>query len=240
MTESDSRAHSDLPAGRYVTLAVRDTGTGMDADTRSRIFEPFFTTKGPGKGTGLGLATVYGIVAQSGGAITVESEPGSGSIFCVSLPLAEGPLEERKPSAPPVALIKHSETVLVAEDEDVVRQLVCTILEEFGYKVLCAASGAEAIKIAQEHPGTIDILVTDVVMPEMHGPELASHLSKQRPELKVLYVSGYSENDISEQGVLYEGLEVLQKPFSRAALAEKIRKILDSPARSRHSAGSGA
>ena len=217
----------DIEPGLYVSLLVSDSGSGMSAETRERIFEPFFTTKGPGKGTGLGLATVYGIVKQSRGSILVESELGHGSTFIMDLPVTEAALDVTDSTAPEAAQVSHGETVLVAEDEEVVRMLVCAVLEECGYTVICAARPSEAIRMAQEHRGPIHLLVTDVVMPEMHGPALAKLLLAVRPGLRVLYISGYSENDISDQGVLDAGLDLLQKPFTHEQLVRKVRGLLD-------------
>jgi signal transduction histidine kinase len=210
----------------YIFLVVTDTGSGMNAETKERIFEPFFTTKGPGRGTGLGLATVYGIVKQSGGGIAVESSPGQGSKFLVYFPRATDPIELPQPMAP-VPVPSGAETVLVVEDEEVVRQLVCAVLGDVGYNVLCAALPSEALSLVKARADAIDLLVTDVVMPEMHGPALARLLLEVRPGMKVLYVSGYSENDISDQGVVEPGLEVLQKPFTKQSLIRKVREMLD-------------
>ena len=217
----------DVTPGRYVVLVVSDTGLGMDDETRSRIFEPFFTTKGPGKGTGLGLATVYGIVKQSGGGITVESRPGEGCTFSIFLPatteeldIAELPPAEQK--------TQGSETILVVEDEEVVRHLICTVLGEAGYDVVCAESAEAALELARDRQETIHLLVTDIVMPGLNGPALARALSAHQPSLKILYVSGYSDNDISAQGVVDPGLVVLQKPFTQQSLSRKVRELLDS------------
>lgn len=211
-----------------VLLIVSDTGCGMDAQTKERIFEPFFTTKGVGKGTGLGLATVYGIVQQSGGGIVVESELGKGSRFVISLPRSTDPIAEVVPLAPLVPA-PNVESILVVEDEEIVRNLLCAVLTEAGYEVICAASPSGALRLAKEHAGRIDLLITDVVMPEMHGPAVARLLLEHRPDLKILYVSGYSENDISDQGVIEPGLEVLQKPFTQHSLIRKVREVLDAP-----------
>jgi signal transduction histidine kinase/ActR/RegA family two-component response regulator len=215
-----------LRPGDYVVLSVSDTGVGMDDETKSRIFEPFFTTKGPGKGTGLGLATVYGIVRQSGGGISVESEPGRGTTFRIYFPYERAPIDHVKPPLPRVSVASNSETMLVVEDDDAVRQLICDVLEANGYTVLCAADGPEAIRVANKNEGNIDLLVTDVIMPHMNGPELAGALSATRPEMKVLYVSGYSANDISDHGVLKEDVQLLQKPFSPHTLLQRIREVL--------------
>ena len=217
---------ASLVPGDYVVLSVTDTGAGMDAETKSHIFEPFFTTKGPGKGTGLGLATVYGIVRQTGGGISVESEPGKGSTFRIYLPMVTGPVDYVKTPTAPVEKADNFETVLVVEDEEIVRDLVCAVLEEQGYNVICAADGLEALETAGNFDGTIHLLVTDVIMPHMNGPELAAQFSRIRPAMKVLYVSGYSDNDIGDQGVLDPDFELLQKPFTPQTLARKIRDVI--------------
>lgn len=217
---------ASLVPGDYVLLSVTDTGAGMDEETKSHIFEPFFTTKGPGKGTGLGLATVYGIVRQTGGGISVESEPGKGSTFRIYLPMVTGPVDYTKTPSVPVEKSDNFETVLVVEDEEIVRDLVCAVLEEQGYNVICAADGLEALEAAENFDGTIHLLVTDVIMPHMNGPELAAKLSRVRPGMKVLYVSGYSDNDIGDHGVLDPRFELLQKPFTPQTLARKIRDVI--------------
>jgi signal transduction histidine kinase/ActR/RegA family two-component response regulator len=212
--------------GDYVMLSVTDTGAGMDEDTKSHIFEPFFTTKGPGKGTGLGLATVYGIVRQTGGGISVQSELGKGSTFRIYLPQETAPVEFSRPLPTPLEKSANFETVLVVEDEDIVRELVCEVLEDQGYNVLCARDGIEAMNMASEFDGTIHLLVTDVIMPHMNGHELASKLAVVRPDMKILYVSGYSDNDIGDHGVLDPRYELLQKPFTPQTLARKIRDVI--------------
>jgi CheY-like chemotaxis protein len=217
---------TSLPAGEYVALSVTDTGTGMDEETKSRIFEPFFTTKGPGKGTGLGLATVYGIVRQSGGGIRVKSEPGKGSTFTIYLPLEIAPIDYVKGPPAPMEQSRNFETVLIAEDEEIVRELVCDVLTEQGYNVLCACNGVEAIELARSYDGKIHLLVTDVIMPQMNGHELAEQLRELRPETKVLYVSGYSNNEIGDHGALDPRYELLQKPFTPQTLARKIRDVI--------------
>jgi signal transduction histidine kinase len=217
---------ASLVPGDYVLLSVCDTGAGMDEETKSHIFEPFFTTKGPGKGTGLGLATVYGIVRQTGGGISVESEPGKGSTFRIYLPMVTGPVDHAKVPSAPVEKADNFETVLVVEDEEIVRDLVCAVLEEQGYNVICAADGLEALEVAGNFDGTIHLLVTDVIMPHMNGPELVAKLSRIRPAMKVLYVSGYSDNDIGDHGVLDPRFELLQKPFTPQTLARKIRDVI--------------
>ncbi|MGA2632000.1 MAG: response regulator [Terriglobia bacterium] len=215
-----------VTAGRYVMLAVSDTGHGMDAETQSHIFEPFFTTKEVGKGTGLGLATVYGIVKQSGGYVWVYSEPGEGTVVKIYLPRveeAQAAVEGRQPSAPALG---GNETILMAEDQDAVRVLVCEVLKSKGYKVLEASQGEEALRMAREHEGPIHLLVTDVVMPGMGGRDLARNLVALRPEMKVLYMSGYTGDAIVNHGVIEEGLAFIQKPFAPAALARKVREVL--------------
>ena len=222
--------HEGLTPGRYVMLAVHDTGHGMDAETRSRLFEPFFTTKEQGKGTGLGLATVYGIVKQSGGYVVAESEPGKGTTFKVFLQRLEAGVDEAEPLVrvepePP----SGTETVLLVEDEEVVRNLVREILERNGYAVLEARNGAEALALGQKSAQPIHLLVTDVVMPKMSGRELAERLVAIHPETRVLYMSGYTDGAIGQQGVLDPQTELLQKPFSFDDLAQKVRKVLDAP-----------
>jgi CheY-like chemotaxis protein len=221
-----SQVSTSLRPGNYVMLSVTDTGAGMDEETKAHIFEPFFTTKGPGKGTGLGLATVYGIVRQTGGGISVESEPGQGSTFRIYLPLEMAPIDYTKSAPTPVEKSDNFETVLVVEDEEIVRELVCAVLEEQGYNVLCAADGLEALNLAENFDGTIHLLVTDVIMPHMNGHELAAKLSRIRPDMKVLYVSGYSDTDIGDHGVLDPRFELLQKPFTPQTLARKIRDVI--------------
>ena len=215
-----------LAEGDYVELSVTDTGEGMDEETKSRIFEPFFTTKGPGKGTGLGLATVYGIVRQTGGGISVDSELGKGSTFRIYLPLERAPVEHIKTVHAPLQPANNFETVLVAEDEEIVRELVCDVLSEQGYNVMCAMDGIEAMKKAKEYDGPIHLLITDVIMPHMNGQELAEQLTAERPDMKVLFVSGYSDNDIGDHGVINAGIDLLQKPFTPQTLARRIRDVI--------------
>jgi signal transduction histidine kinase/ActR/RegA family two-component response regulator len=220
---------ADLEPGSYVLLEVSDTGNGMTDEVKSRIFEPFFTTKEPGKGTGLGLATVYGVVKQSGGSLAVESRAGAGSTFRIYLPLEAGELDEARPKtvAPLEMTRKAAETVLLVEDEEIVRELVCQVLSDQGYDVLCAANGSQALSMSERHAGQIKLLITDVVMPEIGGLELARKLNAARPDIKVLYVSGYSESDISEQGILESELEFLEKPFTPQVLIRKVREVLN-------------
>lgn len=220
-------AHAYVPPGPYVLLAVSDTGIGMDEGTRSRIFEPFFTTKEPGRGTGLGLSTVYGIVKQSGGSIEVYSEPGTGTTFKIYFPRVEA-APQSNPARAEIASPRGGETVLLVEDDDGVRKLVCVGLESYGYTVLPARDVAEALRVAEEHPWPIPIVVTDVVMPGASGKELALALETVRPSLKVLFISGYTDDAIVRHGVLEPGVAFLQKPFSPAALARKVREVLDT------------
>jgi CheY-like chemotaxis protein len=208
---------------------VSDTGSGMDEKTTAHIFEPFFTTKELGKGTGLGLSTVYGIVKQHGGSIYVYSERERGSVFKVFLPRVEedGTLIEPSLSRGN-RVVSGSETILVAEDSEIVRLLVNDMLESFGYNVLVAESPERCIEIARGYQGTLDLLLTDVVMPGMNGMELIHLLRETRPELKVLFMSGYSSNVIAHHGVLDQKVDFVQKPFTVQSLSEKVRQALDS------------
>jgi CheY-like chemotaxis protein len=213
-----------IEPGRYVTLTVADTGTGMDAATVSRIFEPFFTTKAPGKGTGLGLSTVYGIVGQSGGAIAVTSEPGRGSAFKVFLPRTdsgETVVEERAAKAP----ARGTETILLVEDDEEVQQMAAEYLQSVGYTVWTARSPAEALARAADGAGSVDLLLTDVELPGGSGPRLARTLGAERPGLKVLFLSGQAHYALEAHGVAPE--TILEKPFPLAVLAERIRIVLD-------------
>lgn len=224
--EAYARRRPPIQPGEYVLLAVNDTGHGMDAETKARIFEPFFTTKVQGKGTGLGLATVYGVVKQSGGCIWVESEPGKGARFEVYLPrVNEKEQEEAAPQEKGVTPAPERKTVLIAEDEEGVRELACAFVEAAGYAVLAAKDGAEALALAQQAERPIDVLLTDVVMPKMRGPELAKQLKKARPHIKVVYMSGYLEYNRGNGDFLEEGF-FLQKPFSRETLVGKISEAL--------------
>jgi signal transduction histidine kinase/ActR/RegA family two-component response regulator len=224
--KSDAR----LPRGSQVALTISDTGTGMDGQTLERIFDPFFTTKERAKGTGLGLSSVYGIVRQSGGHIRVDSEPEAGTTFRIYLPrrseeaTASAREAEEHPEAPPPP--SAQETVLVVEDEDTLRELACEILEMHGYRVVEACNGQDALRVYERHEGTIDLLLTDVVMPVMGGRELARRLEKRQPGLKVLYVSGYTDETVIREGKLEPGAEFLAKPFSPDELASKIREVL--------------
>jgi CheY-like chemotaxis protein len=210
---------------------VTDTGEGMSAETKARIFEPFFTTKGPGKGTGLGLATVYGIVKQSGGEIVVESEPGAGSTFRIYLPRQEGTPDVVEAVAPRGAKPVAAETIVVVEDEEIVRELICEVLRGEGYHVGGTDRGSEALRMVREEFSAVDLLISDVVRPEMNGAEVARRVHEISPRAKVLFISGYSENDMADQGLGTLSFEVLQKPFTPATLAKKVREVLDEAAR---------
>jgi CheY-like chemotaxis protein len=218
-----------IPPRCYVMLAVGDTGFGMDAETQSHIFEPFFTTKGPGIGTGLGLATVYGIITQSGGAIEVHSTPGQGSTFRIFLPRVERGVEAAEETRPVMTLPTGSETILVVEDELQVRELVQEILQGEGYTVLCAADGDEGLQRCTTYDGPIDLLLTDVVMPGLSGPEMAQCILPLYPKIKVVYMSGYASDAIGNRGVLDPSTAFLQKPFTPHTLLGKVRETLDAP-----------
>ena len=220
-------SHLGVPPGAYVMLAVSDTGCGMDMATKARIFEPFFTTKDKGRGTGLGLSTVYGIVKQSGGNIWVYSEPGRGTTVKVYLPQYDGDEEAAERPSVETAAPRGSETILLVEDEDVVRGLARQILEQAGYNVLDTGSGQEALRLCREHNEPIHLLLTDVVMPETSGKEIAQHLTSLRPATCVLFMSGYTDDAIVHHGVLDSDVEFIQKPFSPVALARKVREVLD-------------
>jgi PAS domain S-box-containing protein len=228
--ETFSQAHIEAAAGPYVVLAVSDTGSGMSAETQVRVFEPFFTTKEVGKGTGLGLSTVYGIVRQSGGTIGVYSEVGSGSTFRVYLPKVESALEAERHQAPAAVHARGTETILIVEDDAKVRALVQRVLESAGYTVLPATDGQDALSILQRRPGRIHLVLTDIVMPGMSGPELLSRLREEHPGCKGLYMSGYSDKALSPSQFLQSEVPYLQKPFSPGALAQRVREVLDAPA----------
>jgi two-component system, cell cycle sensor histidine kinase and response regulator CckA len=236
LDESYTSRHIEVKSGSYVMLAVSDNGAGMDVATRARLFEPFFTTKGAGKGTGLGLSTVFGIVKQSGGSLQVYSEPGSGTSVKVFLPRIEQPVS-LDPEKQRKAVHRGFETVLVVEDDDMVRNLVRETLEREGYTVIDANGPVEARRMAERFAGTIQLLITDVIMPKTNGRELAVQLTKHRPNLKVLYMSGYTDSAIASSGVLEREMAFLQKPFTPGALTEKVREILEGENVSRQVGG---
>jgi CheY-like chemotaxis protein len=224
---SSADSLSAMRPGRYVLLAVTDTVRGMDEATRVRIFEPFFTTKGTGKGTGLGLATVYGIVTQSGGFIQVRSVPGQGATFAVYLPQIEEFPEAPQTQPDFKELPGGPETVLLLEDEEVVRAFARRVLHLFGYTVLEASTSPDAIHVGTTHSGPIHLLATDVVLPHLGGREVADALLRARPGLKVLYFSGYTDDEVLRRGVQQAEMAFLHKPFSASALVLKVREVLD-------------
>ncbi len=208
-------------------LAVSDTGSGMTSEVKARVFEPFFTTKGVGKGTGLGMAVVHGIVKQSGGSIDLYSELGLGTVFRLYFPVVSDP-SLLPDSAGPSAVERGSETILLVEDEEGVRHVTMFILKSYGYHVLDASNGRHALEVLKSRQVSIDLLVTDIVMPEMGGGDLAKVLQTKFPGIRVLFLSGYTNDAVVTQGILHEEVAFLQKPFSAVALARKVREVLDS------------
>jgi CheY-like chemotaxis protein len=231
LDENFSRAHAGTPAGEYVMLSITDTGIGMTDEVKAHLFEPFFTTKPKGKGTGLGLVTCQTIVKQCGGCIEVESEVGKGSMFKIYFPRVGQPAQSVdmfKKSAPAKPLVRGTETLLMVEDEPSVRNLACAVLEAQGYKVLHAINGQEGLRVAREHKGDpIRLVITDVIMPQMSGKVMAEWLKATFPEIKILFTSGYTDDAISQHGVLEPDIAFLAKPYSPAALTHKVREMLD-------------
>jgi two-component system, cell cycle sensor histidine kinase and response regulator CckA len=218
----------ELAPGRFVMLKVIDTGHGMDPAILAHVFEPFFTTKSVGKGTGLGLATVYGIVKQSGGSIRVKSEPGVGTEFTIYLPAASELPRAAHAGRAGEKISGGTETILLAEDEPDLRELTCAFLEGYGYRVLSASSAEQAIRAAESFPGSIDLLLTDVIMPGMSGSQLAEKVLSKRPKMRIVYMTGYTDDMVVQHKVLEPGVNLLQKPFSRLDLALKVRSTLDA------------
>jgi PAS domain S-box-containing protein len=229
LDETYAREHPAVNPGPYVQLTVSDSGTGMDAETQAHLFEPFFTTKKTGEGTGLGLSTVHGIVEQAGGFIWVYSELAKGTTFKIYLPRVEEAVEVEDVAEPAAGTLQGTETILVVEDQPELRKLARMVLEDHGYKVLAADNARDALFLSERHAGPIHLMLTDVVMPGMNGRELADRLKPLRPEMKVVYMSGYTANAIVEHGVLEPGIEYLQKPVSPDALAAKVRGMLGPP-----------
>ena len=228
LDEEYASLHPAVRPGPQVMVSVTDTGSGMDQKTRARLFEPFFTTKAPGKGTGLGLSMVYGIVKQSGGNIWVYSEPGRGTTFKVYLPREPGDAVATQRPARAVTSAAGSETILVVEDDDAVRKLAARILGAAGYTVLVASSGGEALQALEHHQGRVHLLLTDVVMPQMGGRDLAQKVTADRPDLRVLYMSGYTDDAIVHHGVLDPDTHFVGKPLNAVDLTRKVREVLDA------------
>jgi two-component system, cell cycle sensor histidine kinase and response regulator CckA len=228
LNESFSARQLGVPAGPHVTVSISDTGIGMDEETQSHLFEPFFTTKGPGRGTGLGLATAYGIIRQSGGAIGMFSQLGSGTTARIYLPLVEDKPQAAPEKTQASAELNGAETILLVEDEARVRKLIVDVLTARGYRVVEATRGEEAIRLCKDHVGEIDLAVVDVVMPEMSGPGVVKQISALRPGTRVLYISGYTDEAIVHHGILESGAAFLQKPFMPNALVRKVREVLDT------------
>jgi two-component system cell cycle sensor histidine kinase/response regulator CckA len=232
LDETFVRDHPDISAGPYVRLTVSDTGRGMSDEAQAHVFEPFYTTKAEGQGTGLGLATVYGIVKQAGGAIDFTSQPDQGTTFRICLPRREPGMEPKAIEIEAEALPRGSETILVVEDEPEVRRLACRMLEHLGYNVLESQNVGDALRMVAQHDGPIHLLLTDVIMPEMSGREAANRISLLRPDIKILFMSGYPDETIARHGVLAEGINLLNKPFTSKELAGSVRRLLDQRGRS--------
>ncbi|HKJ66320.1 MAG TPA: ATP-binding protein, partial [bacterium] len=228
LSRREAQRIPELVPGSCVLITISDTGEGIDSEILPQIFEPFFTTKRNGEGTGLGLATVYGIVKQHQGHISVVSEKGHGTTFRIYLPLVEPDTDEPTRSAELSRSTTGEETILITEDDDMVRNYVRNLLMEKGYQVIDAGDGTAAIKAVEKQSGDIDLLISDVIMPGMNGKELYDHINDRYPDIKVLYISGYTDDVISKHGILERGISFLQKPFSNKQLMKKIREILDS------------
>jgi two-component system cell cycle sensor histidine kinase/response regulator CckA len=216
-----------VPAGPYVMLAMTDTGTGMDEETKARVFEPFFTTKAKDKGTGLGLSTTYGIVQQSGGAIVVESAPGKGATFRIFFPRTDRAADTHPVAPKELGSLRGDETILLVEDDDQVRAIVRSVLRRAGYTVLDARNGSDAMLLCEQQKGPIHLLLTDIVMPLMSGKQLAERMVGMRPETRILYMSGYADNTIIEHGVVEPSAAFLSKPIVPESLLRKLRQVLD-------------
>lgn len=232
LDEDYAREHPGVIPGPFVMIAVSDTGVGMDKATQARAFEPFFTTKERGKGTGLGLSTVFGIVKQSEGHVWLYSEPGAGTTFKIYFPRADGTAVAVQPTSPPPS-VRGGETVLLVEDEDQVRAVAAEVLRKYGYHVLEARSPGEALLVCEQHPVNIHLLLTDVIMPKMNGRQLAQRMLGMRPNLRVIYMSGYTDNVITHHGVLDSDVAFVQKPLTPLPLVTKVREVLDAPQRHR-------
>jgi signal transduction histidine kinase len=230
LDEGYVRHHAGAQTGPHVMLGVSDTGIGMDQETQSHLFEPFFTTKEPGKGTGLGLSTVYGIVKQSSGSIWAYSEPGQGATFKIYLPRVDVPADSSKPTQRRVGLQRGTETILLVEDSEGVRKLMHHILTRNGYTLLAAENGEQAFQMMEQHAGSIHLLLTDIVLPGIGGPEIAHRMRALRPGIRVLFTSGYTDRGVVENGVLESGVAFLQKPFAADELCRKVREVLETPA----------
>jgi CheY-like chemotaxis protein len=229
--EAYCAVHAGFVPGDFVLLAVSDDGCGMDKETLGKIFEPFFTTKGVGQGTGLGLATVYGIVKQNNGFINVYSEPGKGTTIRIYLQLHSGQVQKIEARGAVGLPPGRGETVMIVEDEPAIMKMGVKMLEKLGYRLLASGSPGEALRLAGQHAGTIDLLLTDVVMPEMNGRELSSRMQALFPQIKTLFMSGYTASVIAHRGVLDEGVNFIQKPLSKPELASKVRAVLDDQAK---------
>jgi CheY-like chemotaxis protein len=226
-TALERRSLGGAPEGEVVTIRVQDTGRGMDDATRERLFEPFFTTKDVGEGTGLGLATVYGVIRQSGGHIEVDSEPGAGATFSIFFPRAGGAAATDDPSTRPQSKAPRGETILVVEDDAQLRRLATSILGKSGYRVLEASSGDEALQLMAAWSGRVDLLLTDVIMPGMSGPVLARRLATLRPGLRTLFMSGYTADALSDYRTIDGDMDLLAKPFTADSLVRRVREALD-------------